>query len=114
MSIWPSVGMKCVCVKRDPWRYPNGMIAVRPARRPTYGETLTIRDVVGGECICLRFDEIRNPLDRESNTSEVAFNVRNFRPLITKTQSEDAETFRKIADLAGVDTALRVLNGEDA
>lgn len=34
-----------------------------------------------------------------------------YRPLVSKTESEDLAVFRRIADLAGVDEALRRLEG---
>ena len=93
VNTWPSVGMKCVCIKRGPWTVAYGCLPGGEVF-PEYGDVLTIRDVEDGD---LRFVEIVNPRVRVGNT-ETTFSVTRFRPLVTKTQAEDIALFLSIAN----------------
>ena len=81
---WAKVGMKVVCIKKDKWRSYAGPPALG---YPEAGKVYTISEILGGEYLAL--SEL-GALD--------SFNVRNFRPLVSKTQSQDVAMFKRIAD----------------
>lgn len=90
MTQWPSAGMKCVCIKKIPYQIINP------------GPTVyTVDKVFMLTNLHITFVGIRNG-------GELA---ECFAPLVSKTESEDLAVFRRIADLAGVDEALRRLEG---
>lgn len=97
MSAWAKVGAKCVCVA-------NGFASACKINEPEIGATYTIRTVEKyGDKIGVRLVEVSNPATlwfdrhgRSKNDWEPCFLIEWFRPLITKTQEQDAELFRSL------------------
>lgn len=92
---WAKVGMKVVCIKLGAWTY------LQPDESaPSYGDVLTIRTVEFlPEGVHLSFEEVRNrEYEYLDGFGECVFEAEQFRPLVTKTQSEDVAMFKRIAD----------------
>jgi hypothetical protein len=106
MSAWAKPGVKCVCIKRSIWVPTGGAPKQFDNTCPVYGGVYTIRTAKwssGG--IYLRFVEIVNPIyPYADGPSEKQFRLAgNFRPLITRTQSEDVALFRNLLVTEGAD-----------
>jgi hypothetical protein len=90
---WAKVGMKVVCINSDPSVFShlphNGTGDFHLAK----GSTYTIRWV--GEANGLQTVKLSELPDR---TSDFGYALSRFRPLVTKTQSEDVAMFKRIAD----------------
>lgn len=96
---WPSVGQQCICIKKDGWILQAGH--PQDLGLPAYREVYTVSQTEGW---CERhYVKINGHSDWYESSC--------FRPLVSKTESEDLAVFRRIADLAGVDEALRRLEG---
>lgn len=112
---WAKVGVPVICIKRGNWYAmdPNLPFHDDGETYPVYGGRYTIRGFdVTTAGVAIWLNEIVNVPRRYANgVCERGFDLRRFRPLISKTESEDLAVFRRIADLAGVDEALRRLEG---
>lgn len=101
MSSWAKPGVKCVCVDgspRDGGRY---------SALPVEGRVYTIASVeycvwANGEGLGVHLAEVRRrPADLDGKV--YPYHVSRFRPLITRTQSEDVALFRKLLETQGAD-----------
>lgn len=111
MSSWAAPGVKCVCIIDD-WQDIPGMGS--PSRLPMINEVLTIKEVmVAGDLNSLssRFQFV----GEAARTVIISFHelghdwffaVRNFRPLITKTQEQDLALFRHLLSPSPADVGL--------
>lgn len=83
---WIKEGVRCVCVT-DFWQ-------VRGIEGPSLKEIVTISEIYlnASGIVTLRFEEHYGWFD-ENTGERHGYNPRNFRPLVTKTQSEDAALF---------------------
>lgn len=116
MSDWAKPKVVCICIDDD---FSMDIPQCPATRFPMLGEILTIASVIASDAkeigdvrcpagIFASFDEV--PFDQGS-WHGIRWPVDHFKPLITATESEDLAVFRRIADLAGVDEALRRLEG---
>lgn len=102
MSTWAKPGVKCVCViggvlhKGHPPK--NGF--------PLEGRVYTIRELkfspFHSNGLCAVLHELPNPW-RGDPDYDAGWAVARFRPLVTRTQSEDVALFRKLLVPEGVD-----------
>lgn len=102
MSVWPSVGMKCICVSNGAGtaasvtgvRYPLSIWGIENAVK---GAQYTVREVVDTLYgIGLLIEEIDNRHVRTVTGDEVSFLLSRFRPLITRTKDEDVAAFKSL------------------
>lgn len=102
---WVKVGAKCISL----YDFHDAQKAGFDA--PHRGAIYTVREIDEGPGFydCIRVVEITNPLCDDG--WEPSWVIHRFRPLVSKTEPEDLAVFRRIADLAGVDEALRRLEG---
>lgn len=93
MSVWPSVGMKCVCVNN---RFPDSDFIAPPDRLLVRGAIFTISAVLvdGGET-CIHLREITREISPKHGR-RLPFYLSRFRPLITRTQDEDVAAFKSL------------------
>lgn len=95
---WAVPGAKVVCVHRKPlWDILIAYGCTLPKERGVY----TVREVYSYKgLVGVRLDEIMNPNIpfRDAGLAEPSFGVKYFRPLVTKTQEQDIEMFRKIVN----------------
>lgn len=114
IPLWAKPGVKVVCIKKTPWK---SMLPGVPwidwgETRPVYKGIYTLRDIHSDDPGFVTLVEIVNtPRLYVEGLSEKRFSLSCFRPLVSRTESEDLAVFRRIADLAGVDEALRRLEG---
>lgn len=105
MSAWARPGVKCVCVATSHAALDLGFAA------PIVGRVYTIREVLDGPRFSdgvidhgVRLVEIVNPPARfGTTTTEPAWVVAKFRPIITKTQEQDVAMFMQNLTKVGED-----------
>lgn len=92
---WAKAGMKVVCIDAS----PNGRHTVLPVE----GKVYTICKVSwwdwrnGNSGLGVWLTEIRRPI---AYGFEQPWGIRRFRPIVTKTQFEDVQMFKRIAAVA--------------
>ena len=104
MSAWAKPGVKCVCVRTAPEAF-----RVAGAVYPVVGEVYTVRKVVittigthKGEPAILLVEIVNSPVINSQlgfdSSLEAAMAIDAFRPLVTKSQSEDVALFAHYLD----------------
>ena len=93
MTSWAKPGVKCVCVDAT-----RGRVSGLPVPF-AFGDVLTIRQVAydGG----LRFVGI--PTIDPQDGRRTTYAIERFRPLVTRTQSQDLALFTPLLETQGVD-----------
>ena len=94
---WPSVGMKCVCIKD----VRNAVTLKHP--HPAKGQVYTVRKVVTDSSrgiLAILLEEISMSEWSVPSRLEPGFNINGFRPLVSKTQAVDLAMFKTIANEA--------------
>lgn len=99
---WAVPGQKVVCINDtfDLLTVPLGLVPNYNMHGLSNGVVYTIRDIVIDPYYIIptvRLVEIYRQPTR-SGVNERGYLISRFRPLITKTQEQDVELFRKIAD----------------
>lgn len=89
MGVWPSVGMKCVCIDLSPGE-------IEPEHGCLPGDIYTVLEINNTD-----FREpavrVRNERSGRSNDWNEYGRLSRYRPLITKSQEDDTGMFREIA-----------------
>lgn len=106
---WAKRGAKVICVD-DAW---DDTFCAFPLLK---GGIYTVDTLFVNEATRGKFAGVSSPtitlIEAENpDSSTGGFKLARFRPVHTATESEDLAAFRHIADLAGVDEALRRLEG---
>jgi len=96
MSSWAKPGVKCVCVdvRGEPGKHlAKGGIYTISAKMANRGNTGLFRNVLSFVLV-----EVRNPLSPNGGFAAI-----RFRPLVTRTQSQDLALFTPLLETQGVD-----------
>ena len=96
MLDWVKIGAKCVWIDNKLARKILD-VEIYPVKGVIYSiREIIVSDVIQNE-LCIRLNEIHNPIINYNNgTEELMFYVYHFRPLITKTQEQDIAIFNKL------------------
>lgn len=93
MASWARPGVKVVYIGVPEWAKPD----YRGIQALGLGRTYTIRDTVLWDLLCIRLEEVVNPVIKTRvGFTERAYPLICFRPLVTKTQEQDVELFRHL------------------
>lgn len=101
MNAWAVPGTKVICVDASDLGADLGVIKK--------GATYTIRsvqvqtDFTGKTDLAFRLQEVIRETCRVTGQQDLGFRANRFRPLTTRTQSEDVALFRKLLETAGAD-----------